>query len=49
VAARLRTLPGVRYLGLTTNGLGLARLPPALQHAGVDGVKISLDLLWPET
>ncbi|MFI6390445.1 GTP 3',8-cyclase MoaA [Nonomuraea sp. NPDC050547] len=43
---RLRPRPQV---SLTTNGIGLARLAPALAEAGLDRVNVSLDTLEPET
>ncbi len=49
IAARLKALPGVRNLALSTNGTELERLAPALREAGVDRVNISLDTLDPET
>ena len=36
IAAGLRALPGLRHLGLTSNGIVLAKRLPALQAAGVD-------------
>ncbi|GAA0810776.1 GTP 3',8-cyclase MoaA [Spirilliplanes yamanashiensis] len=44
-AAALRPRP---RLSLTTNGLGLERLAPALRDAGLDRVNVSLDTLSPE-
>lgn len=41
--AALKRLPGVEEVTLTTNGVRLAQLVPALREAGVDGVNISLD------
>ncbi|MFI9718980.1 GTP 3',8-cyclase MoaA [Streptomyces sp. NPDC052396] len=35
-------------LSLTTNGIGLARVAPALKAAGLDRVNVSLDTLRPE-
>lgn len=35
-------------LSLTTNGIGLARLAPALREAGLDRVNVSLDTLQPD-
>ncbi|HEX6872951.1 MAG TPA: GTP 3',8-cyclase MoaA [Micromonosporaceae bacterium] len=35
-------------MSLTTNGIGLARLAPALAEAGLDRVNVSLDTLRPE-
>lgn len=40
---RLKSLPGVEQVTLTTNGLLLAPLAPQLADIGVDGVNISLD------
>jgi cyclic pyranopterin phosphate synthase len=48
IARRVKALPGVRDLALSTNGTELARLAPALKEAGVDRVNISLDTLDPE-
>jgi cyclic pyranopterin phosphate synthase len=48
IARRVKSLPGVRNLALSTNGTELARLAPALKAAGVDRVNISLDTLDPE-
>ena len=45
----LKRLPGVEEVTLTTNGVRLAELVPALKAAGVDGVNISLDAADPET
>lgn len=49
LAARLRELPGLRELVLTTNGTQLAQLAVPLAQAGVDRINISLDSLNPET
>lgn len=43
----LRSLPGVRELSLTTNGLLLARFAGPLRRAGLDRVTVSLDTLDP--
>jgi cyclic pyranopterin phosphate synthase len=48
IVRRLKALPGLRNLALSTNGTELARLAPALKEAGVDRVNISLDTLDPE-
>lgn len=40
---RLKALPGVEQVTLTTNGVLLAPLVPALKEMGLDGVNISLD------
>ncbi|WP_412740943.1 GTP 3',8-cyclase MoaA [Krasilnikovia sp. MM14-A1259] len=47
VAAAARLSPRPR-LSLTTNGVGLERLAPALRDAGLDRVNVSLDTLSPE-
>lgn len=44
----LSAIPGVGELAITTNGLLLPRLAPALKAAGVCRVNISLDTLDPE-
>jgi GTP 3',8-cyclase len=49
VARRVKALPGVEDLALSTNGTELERLAPALKEAGVDRVNVSLDSLDPET
>lgn len=43
----LARLPGLRSLGLTTNGSHLKELAPALKEAGLEQVNISLDSLCP--
>jgi GTP 3',8-cyclase len=48
-AGRLAALPGLKELVLTTNGLLLAELAPALRLAGVQRLNISLDSLRPAT
>ncbi|HEY0515394.1 MAG TPA: GTP 3',8-cyclase MoaA [Thermoanaerobaculia bacterium] len=48
IVRRVKALPGVENLALSTNGTGLARLAPALKEAGVDRVNISVDSLDPE-
>jgi len=48
IAQRVKALPGVRDLALSTNGSELARLAPALKEAGVDRVNVSVDSLDPE-
>lgn len=45
IAAGLRALPGLKHLGITSNGIVLAKKLPALQQAGVDRLNISLDTL----
>lgn len=49
LAARLRRLPGLRELVLSTNGLLLTRLARPLRAAGVDRINVSLDSLHPAT
>ncbi len=49
LAARIRELPGLRELVLTTNGSQLPELARPLVQAGVDRINISLDSLVPET
>ena len=46
--ARLKALPGVEQVTLTTNAVLLAEQLPALLDAGLDSVNISLDTLRPE-
>ncbi len=48
IARRLKALPGLEDLALSTNGTGLERLAPALKASGVDRVNVSLDSLDPE-
>jgi cyclic pyranopterin phosphate synthase len=48
IARRVKALPGIENLALSTNGTELARLAPALKEAGVDRVNISVDSLDPE-
>jgi len=43
--ASLRKIPGIEDLSLTTNGLLLAKMAPALADAGLDRVNISIDSL----
>ena len=45
LAARLRELPGLRELAVTTNGSQLAQFAVPLAQAGVDRINISLDSL----
>lgn len=45
IAAGLRALPGLRHLGITSNGIVLGKKLPGLQRAGVDMLNISLDTL----
>ena len=43
ITARLRALPGLRTLALTTNGVYLSQYARELKKAGLDSVNISLD------
>lgn len=45
---RLRTIPGLQELCLTTNGALLPELAAPLREAGVDRLNISMDTLRPE-
>ncbi|XP_042539739.1 molybdenum cofactor biosynthesis protein 1 isoform X1 [Dipodomys spectabilis] len=47
IVARLHQLEGLRTIGVTTNGINLARLLPQLQKAGLSAINISLDTLVP--
>nr|XP_021547654.1 molybdenum cofactor biosynthesis protein 1 isoform X2 [Neomonachus schauinslandi] len=47
IVAQLRQLEGLRTVGITTNGINLARLLPQLQKAGLSAINISLDTLVP--
>jgi cyclic pyranopterin phosphate synthase len=44
----IREVEGVRHLGMTTNGVLLARYAVPLREAGLDSVNVSLDTLEPE-
>jgi cyclic pyranopterin phosphate synthase len=46
---RLATIPGLRDLSLTTNGILLAELAGPLRRAGLRRLNVSLDSLRPET
>jgi cyclic pyranopterin phosphate synthase len=45
IARRVKGLPGILDLALSTNGTELERLAPALKAAGVDRVNVSVDSL----
>ncbi|XP_046496174.1 molybdenum cofactor biosynthesis protein 1 isoform X1 [Equus quagga] len=47
IVAQLHRLEGLRTIGVTTNGINLARLLPSLQKAGLSAINISLDTLVP--
>jgi cyclic pyranopterin phosphate synthase len=44
----IRRIPGLRFIGMTTNGFMLPEKAAALKEAGLDGVTISLHSLNPE-
>jgi cyclic pyranopterin phosphate synthase len=44
----IKEVPGLRHLGMTTNGVLLKRLAADLKKAGLDSLNISLDSLNPE-
>ena len=48
IVRRIKSLPGVENLALSTNGTELTRLAPALAEAGVDRVNVSIDSVDPE-
>jgi Molybdenum cofactor biosynthesis enzyme len=45
---RLRAIPGIREVSMTTNGLHLASMAAELKAVGVNSVNVSLDSLVPE-
>jgi GTP 3',8-cyclase len=49
LVARTAALAPRPEISLTTNGIGLGRLAPALRDAGLDRINVSLDTLRPET
>ncbi|XP_073839257.1 molybdenum cofactor synthesis 1 isoform X3 [Musca autumnalis] len=48
IIAKLKDLPKLENVGITTNGLVLTRLLLPLQRAGLDAINISLDTLRPK-
>lgn len=48
ICSRIRAIPGVEELCLTTNGVLLPRYAGPLRRAGVDRLNVSLDTLRPE-
>src|SRR5437764_7311621 len=48
IVRRVKALPGIENVALSTNGIGLARLAPELKAAGLDRVNVSMDSLDPE-
>jgi GTP 3',8-cyclase len=49
LVARTAALSPRPEISITTNGIGLVRLAPALAQAGLDRINVSLDTLRPET
>lgn len=47
ICEQLRSLPGLKYLAMTSNGIVLTRKLPRLQAAGLNQLNISLDTLVP--
>ena len=45
LVARLKAVPGIQTVGMTTNGVLLSRYAAELKHAGLDALNISLDSL----
>ncbi|MBX5475788.1 MAG: GTP 3',8-cyclase MoaA [Clostridia bacterium] len=45
ITARLKRVPGIRKVSMTTNGYMLPHLAHDLKRAGLDGINISLDTL----
>lgn len=45
----LKSIPGVKQVTLTTNGVLLKEVLPELEAIGIDGINISLDTLSPDT
>ncbi len=48
IVGRLAAIPGIQDLSMTTNGVLLPKLAPALREAGLQRVNIHLDTLNPE-
>ncbi|XP_061390665.1 molybdenum cofactor biosynthesis protein 1 [Musca vetustissima] len=48
IIAKLKELPRLENVGITTNGLVLTRLLLPMQRAGLDAINISLDTLRPK-
>jgi cyclic pyranopterin phosphate synthase len=48
IVRTIAAVPGVRRIGLTTNGYRLAGIAPELRAAGLSSVNVSLDSLDPE-
>ncbi len=47
IVARLKAIPKLEHVAITTNGILLKTKLPALKEAGLDGLNISLDTLVP--
>jgi molybdenum cofactor biosynthesis enzyme MoaA len=47
IVRRLKALPGLRSVAMTTNALVLGRKLDALREAGLDQLNVSLDTLVP--
>jgi cyclic pyranopterin phosphate synthase len=47
ITRRIKAIPGIRTVSLTTNGVRLPQLAAPLKTAGLDGVNVSLDSLDP--
>lgn len=47
LAREIKKIPGIDYLGLTTNGVLLSQMGSGLLEAGVDGINLSLDAADP--
>lgn len=48
IVRRLKNIPGLETVAMTTNGVTLARKLPALKDAGLDAINLSLDTLRAE-
>jgi cyclic pyranopterin phosphate synthase len=48
IVERIASIPGVRSVGLTTNGYRLQEIVPALRGAGLASLNVSVDSLDPE-
>lgn len=48
IVRRLKLLPGLETVAMTTNGVTLSRKLPALKDAGLNALNISLDTLVPD-
>ncbi|XP_055913246.1 molybdenum cofactor biosynthesis protein 1-like [Eupeodes corollae] len=47
IIEKLKQIPGLENVGITTNGLVLTRLLVPMQRAGLDAINVSLDTLKP--